>query len=95
MTQVWETDRTGLAAALVVNGFQLLELVCRPAPKLPGGHACYFVFAWRQGIEQNESLFFAGELLVDPREYARTYADVRRQMREALAQQMERRAVAG
>ena len=80
MKQIWETDRTGLATTLITEGFQLLDLVWRPAPRLPGGYACYFVFAWDKELDQKEVLFRRGALRVEPNLYGRVFKELRKRM---------------
>ncbi len=92
MKQIWETDRTGLAATLVTQGFQLLDLVWRPAPKIPGGFACYFIFAWSPELDEKETLFRREELRVEPKQFGRAHRDLRKRMADTRQEQTFRAA---
>lgn len=88
MKEFWQTDRTGLAATLVTEGYQLLELVWRPAPKLPGGYVCFFIFAWQPDLDHVELLFKRGALRVEPNLYNRVYGELRQRMRDSRQEQV-------
>lgn len=89
MKQLWETDKTGLAAMLISEGYQLLELVWRPAPRLPGGYACYFVFAWQSGVEEKAGLFERGTARVEPKKYGEAYGRLRKAMTQTRHEQIQ------
>lgn len=90
--ETWETDTTGLAATLMTEGYELLELDWRPAPRLPGGYACYFVFAWLPGLEDTEDAFYEGSIRVDPQKYGRVYGQLRRRMHASRKEQISEAA---
>jgi hypothetical protein len=88
LKEVWETDRTALAATLMTEGFQLLDLAWRPAPRLAGGYACWFVFAWDEELSLKAVLFRRGGLRVEPVQYGKAYADLRQRMNLSRQEQV-------
>jgi hypothetical protein len=81
-----------LAATLVTQGFQLLDLVWRPEPKIAGGYACYFIFAWAEELDEKEVLFRGEKLRVEPKTFGRAHRDLKRRMAATRQEQLLRAA---
>lgn len=71
--EMYETDRTRLAAFLVYCGHPVQQITFR------GDIGCYH-FKVAEGLHERVATFLEGKALVEPQSYSRAYGDVRNAM---------------